>query len=60
MKLPGYEVEFIPFERRLNQRRSPVAQTSRGSYPGADRRDSPGRRQEDREALQAHLHRFPG
>lgn len=45
--VPGYEVEFIPFERRLVDRR--VAQAA--ALPAgvsADRRKAQGRRAEDR------------
>lgn len=46
-QLPGYDVEFIPVERRLNDRRTPEErELARG--PG-NRRASPGRRATDRE-----------
>jgi hypothetical protein len=46
--LPGYDVEFIPLERRLTDRR--VAPPCAALPPGvtSDRRGSPGRRPEDR------------
>jgi hypothetical protein len=46
--LPGYDVEFIPLERRLTDRR--VAPRNAALPPGitADRRNTPGRRPEDR------------
>ena len=46
--LPVYDVEFIPLERRLADRR--VAPSGAALPPGvtADRRSSPGRRPEDR------------
>lgn len=45
--LPGYEVEFIPAERRLNARRS--SQAANG-YAGPERRREPRR---DRRASDA-------
>ncbi|BBP04538.1 hypothetical protein TPL01_17020 [Sulfuriferula plumbiphila] len=60
MKLASYEVEFIPLERRLCERRSPTAQLQREPYLGVDRRDAAGRRTEDRAACQAHFLHFPG
>lgn len=50
--LPVYDVEFIPVERRMTQRRSPLQQANR-TLPFGDRRRSPGRRQEDWEAFHA-------
>jgi len=50
--IPSYEVEFIPAERRLLQRRSPIAQMNRYAME-SDRRQSPGRRNEDVLAAQA-------
>jgi hypothetical protein len=46
--LPIYQVEFIPLERRLGDRR--VAPRNAALPPGlsADRRKAPGRRAEDR------------
>ena len=46
--LPVYDVEFIPLERRLADRR--VAPYNAALPPGitADRRKTPGRRPEDR------------
>jgi hypothetical protein len=46
--LPVYDVEFIPLERRLADRR--VAPSNAALPPGvtADRRKTPGRRPEDR------------
>ncbi len=56
MNLPSYEVEFIPVERRLNERRSPVAQMHRDEpYLGIDRRTQAGRRASDIAAYQAFL-----
>ena len=48
--LPVYEVEFIPLERRLGDRR--VAPPSAALPPGltADRRKATTRRAEDRQA----------
>ena len=48
--LPVYEVEFIPMERRLDDRR--VASRDAALPPGitADRRKTLGRRPEDRRA----------
>jgi hypothetical protein len=48
--LPVYDVEFIPMERRLGDRR--VAPRDAALPPGitADRRSTPGRRPEDRRA----------
>ena len=60
MKLPSYEVEFIPLERRLCERRSPTAQLQREPYLGVDRRNVAGRRKEDRAVHQAQLLAFPG
>lgn len=57
--LPSYDVEFIPVERRLNERRSPFAQIQREPYLGVDRRDVAGRRNEDRDVYQAQSIRFP-
>lgn len=47
--LPVYEVEFIPLERRLGDRR--VAPPSAALPPGLtiDRRKTPSRRAEDRQ-----------
>ncbi len=46
--LPVYQVEFIPLERRLGDRR--IAPRDAALPPGlaADRRKAPGRRTEDR------------
>ncbi|HAN54692.1 MAG: hypothetical protein V4446_14080 [Pseudomonadota bacterium] len=56
MNLPSYEVEFIPIERRLNERRSPIAQLQRNEpYLGVDRRAEAGRRASDEAAYQAFL-----
>ncbi len=56
MNLPSYEVEFIPIERRLNERRSPIAQLRRNEpYLGVDRRAEAGRRASDEAAYQAFL-----
>lgn len=46
-KLQNYEVEFIPMERRMSERRSPMAQLQREPYLGVDRRASAGRRTDD-------------
>ncbi len=46
-KLQNYEVEFIPLERRMCERRSPMAQIERDPYLGFDRRAATGRRPED-------------
>lgn len=59
MKLPGYEVEFIPLERRLCERRSPAAQLQHEPYLGVDRRDTAGRRKGDRTAQQAQFLTLP-
>jgi hypothetical protein len=56
MNLPSYEVEFIPIERRLNERRSPIAQLQRNEpYLGVDRRAEAARRASDEAAYQAFL-----
>jgi hypothetical protein len=49
--LPVYEVEFIPLERRLDERR--VAPPNAALPPGIveDRRKQPGRRPEDRKTV---------
>ena len=49
-ELPVYDVEFIPLERRLLDRR--IAPHDAALPPGitADRRRAPGRRPEDRRA----------
>ncbi len=46
-KLQSYEVEFIPVERRMCERRSPMAQLEQEPYLGVDRRAVAGRRPED-------------
>ncbi|MHB1247264.1 MAG: hypothetical protein ACYCZH_12540 [Sulfuriferula sp.] len=46
-KLQSYEVEFIPIERRMCERRNPIAQLQREPYLGVDRRASAGRRPDD-------------
>jgi hypothetical protein len=48
--LLGYEVEFIPFERRHNDRRT-IKVEGLPSGVKNDRRKSPGRRTEDLSAL---------
>lgn len=60
MKLPSYEVEFIPSERCLCERRSPSAQLRREPYLGVDRRDAAGRRKEDSRRLPSPFTTFPG
>ena len=52
--LPVYDVEFIPMERRLVDRR--VAPRDAALPPGitADRRSTPGRRPEDRRVAPFH------
>ncbi len=56
MNLPSYEIEFIPIERRLNERRSPIAQLQRNEpYLGVDRRAVAGRRASDEAAYQTFL-----
>lgn len=44
--LPVYQVEFIPVERRLTQRRDPFQQY-KATSPTGERRATPGRRQDD-------------
>ncbi|BCB27509.1 hypothetical protein SKTS_23950 [Sulfurimicrobium lacus] len=44
--LPVYEVEFIPAERRITQRCSPL-QRINDPLPSGERRTSPGRRADD-------------
>jgi hypothetical protein len=46
--LPVYPVEFIPLERRLNDRRVAPRDTALPQGITADRRRVPGRRPEDR------------
>lgn len=43
---PIYEVEFIPIERRLNERRATASDTA-GYLADTNRRRSPGRRSGD-------------
>ena len=47
--LPVYEVEFIPLERRLSDRRVAPPQAALPSGLTVDRRKSASRRAEDRE-----------
>lgn len=44
--LPTYEVEFIPAERRIAQRCSPLQRINE-RLPSGERRKSPGRRADD-------------
>lgn len=48
--LPVYDVEFIPLERRLLDRRIAPRDAALPSGVTADRRRAPGRRPEDRRA----------
>jgi hypothetical protein len=48
--LPVYEVEFIPLERRLGDRRVAPRDAALPSQIAADRRKVTGRRTEDRRA----------
>ena len=47
--LPVYEVEFIPLERRLDDRRLARPDAPLPAGVSADRRKTPGRRPEDRQ-----------
>jgi len=49
-RLPVYEVEVVPIERRLfpRGRRGELIEEGEGTLPGFERRRSPGRRAEDR------------
>ena len=47
MKLPTYDVEFIPLERRLNERRTVGTKKNRAVYTGMNHRGGCGRRPED-------------
>lgn len=51
--LPVYQVEFIPLERRLGDRRVASFDAALPSNLAADRRKAPviGRRSEDRQAI---------
>ncbi len=49
--LPVYEVEFIPLERRLQDRRIAPANAPLPIGLGEDRRKAGGRRMEDRSAV---------
>ncbi|BBP00013.1 hypothetical protein SFSGTM_07210 [Sulfuriferula nivalis] len=49
-KLPIYEVEFIPIERRMIERCSPLQRLNNRAQFG-DRRFSPGRRTVDTEMI---------
>lgn len=53
--LPVYEVEFIPFERRLRDRRVAPADAPLPVGLKKDRRNSTGRRQEDHSAMHLEL-----
>ena len=46
--LPVYQVEFIPLERRLSERRAAPVADALPSGIAADRRNPIGRRAEDR------------
>lgn len=48
--LPVYDVEFIPLERRLNDRRTAPRDASLPPGITADRRRTLGRRPEDRKS----------
>ena len=48
--LPLYEVEFLPLERRLEDRRREV----RSGYTGAERRRSQGRRTTELNSAKPH------
>lgn len=50
--LPIYEVEFVPAERRLTQRSSPLERMNE-LLPSGERRTSPGRREDDWDAYYA-------
>lgn len=50
--LPVYDVEFLPAERRVAERCSPL-QRLKELLPSGERRTSPGRRQDDWEACHA-------
>lgn len=49
--LPVYEVEFIPLERRLDDRRVAPRDAALPSGITADRRKASGRREEDRKVV---------
>ncbi len=53
--LPGYEVEFIPFERRLRDRRIAPPDAPLPVELKEDRRKSTGRRMEDHSAVHLEL-----
>ena len=53
--LPVYEVEFIPFERRLRDRRVAPPDTPLPIGLKEDRRKSDGRRMEDHSAVHLEL-----
>ena len=50
MKLPTYDVEFIPLERRLKERRTVATKKNRAVYTGINHRGC-GRRPEDQRLL---------
>lgn len=50
--LPVYEVEFIPLERRLNDRR----RHTDSCYAGPERRREKSRRSDERNAAKPRLH----
>ena len=49
-RLPVYDVEVVPIERRLfpRGRRGVLIEQAEGTLPGFERRRTPGRRAEDR------------
>ena len=49
-ELPVYDVEFIPLERRLNDRRTAPRDATLPRGITADRRRTQGRRPEDRKS----------
>jgi len=49
--LPVYQVEFIPLERRLGDRRVAPIDAALPPKIKADRRDTSGRRAEDRKSV---------
>lgn len=51
-ELPVYEVEFIPLERRLGDRR----RNAEGCYSGPERRRGASRRDSEAKAAKPHLH----
>ncbi len=50
--LPGYEVEFIPLERRLDDRR----RNADSCYAGPERRREKSRRSNERNGAKPRLH----